>query len=148
MKQISLFGALALLLTAGPVVAGEKGMMHCFAFTPIETASPADWDAWFKESNALPKKIKSIKKVWFGKLRGNGIGQFRVDADTGKKLVAGEKDVKGTVNRMVRSWGACFLFENEAAIAAYAKNPAHDAWLKAYEKVRIAGTTTFDILGQ
>ncbi len=148
MRKIALFGAIALFMTAGSAFAGEKGMMHCFAFTPIESATPAEWDAWFKETDLLPKKIKSIKKVWFGKLRGNGIGQYRVDADSSKKLIAGEKDVKATVNRMVRSWGACFLFENAADLEAYTKNPAHDAWVKAYEKVRVAGTTTYDILGQ
>jgi hypothetical protein len=30
-------------------------------------------------------------------------------------------------------------------LANYSKNPAHEAWVKAYEKVRVYGTTTFDI---
>ena len=37
---------------------------------------------------------------------------------------------------------------DEAALETYAGHPAHDAWVKIYEKVRVAGTTTFDILGQ
>ena len=37
---------------------------------------------------------------------------------------------------------------DEAALETYAGHPAHGAWVKIYEKVRVAGTTTFDILGQ
>ena len=37
---------------------------------------------------------------------------------------------------------------DEAALERYAAHPAHDAWVKTYEKVRVPGTTTFDILGQ
>ena len=42
----------------------------------------------------------------------------------------------------------CMEFADEAALKAYAAHTAHDAWLKAYEKVRVAGTTTFDIVGR
>ncbi len=148
MKKLILMSLFAVAITARPATAGEKGMMHCFAFTPIETATQADWDAFYKETDALPKKIKTITMVWYGKLRGNGLGIYQVDAATSKKLIAGEKDVEGKVNRTVRKYGACFLFTGEAALAAYTKDPNHDAWVKAYEKVRVAGTTTYDILGQ
>jgi hypothetical protein len=37
---------------------------------------------------------------------------------------------------------------DEATLKRYATDPAHAEWVKAYEKVRVAGTTTFDILGQ
>ena len=148
MNKFTCMSLLTLLVTSSLAQAGEKGMMHCFAFTPIETATPADWNAWYKETDALPKKIKTIKKVWYGKLRGNGLGQYSVDAATSKQLIAGEKNVAGTANRTVRKYGACFLFKDEASLALYTKDPNHDAWLKAYEKVRVAGTTTYDILGQ
>lgn len=148
MKKLVLLSVFVLAITASSAIAGEKGMMHCFAFTPIETATQADWDSFYKETDALPKKIKTIKKVWYGKLRGNGLGIYQVDAATSKKAIAGEKDVEGKVNRTVRKYGACFLFTNEAALATYTKDPNHDGWMKAYEKVRVAGTTTYDILGQ
>lgn len=32
------------------------------------------------------------------------------------------------------------------ALKAYSTHPAHDTWMKAYEKVRVEGTTTFDIM--
>ena len=36
---------------------------------------------------------------------------------------------------------------DEADLERYAAHPTHDAWVKIYEKLRVAGTTTFDILG-
>jgi hypothetical protein len=30
----------------------------------------------------------------------------------------------------------------------YTANPYHKTWSAAYEKVRVAGTTTFDIIGR
>ena len=57
-----------LSLSATMSVAAEKTLMHCFAFTPIETASQAEWDAFSKATDELPKKIKGLKRVWYGKL--------------------------------------------------------------------------------
>ena len=56
------------LLIASTALAGEKKLMHCFAFTAQENATPADWDAFYKATNELPKKIKGLSKVWYGKL--------------------------------------------------------------------------------
>jgi hypothetical protein len=61
MKLLTLFAALT--MTAGLAAAAEKTMMHCFAFTPIETASEADWKAFYAATDALPKNIPVIKMV-------------------------------------------------------------------------------------
>jgi hypothetical protein len=37
---------------------------------------------------------------------------------------------------------------DEEALAVYADHEAHTAWVRVYAKVRVPGTTTFDILGQ
>jgi hypothetical protein len=66
-----------------------------------------------------------VSRVWHGKLR--------------RPL---------NVGGAVREYGVCMEMADEAALATYAKHAAHDAWVKVYEKVRVAGTTTFDILGQ
>jgi hypothetical protein len=55
--------ATALLLSIPTVSAGEKKLMHCFAWTPIKEATPADWQAFYKASDALPHKIKGITKA-------------------------------------------------------------------------------------
>ncbi|MDA1235661.1 MAG: Dabb family protein [Acidobacteria bacterium] len=108
--------------------AGEKALLHCFFFTPIAEASQADWDAYYKATDELPSKIDGLHRVWVGKL-------------TERAAVA--QQVK-----LGREYGACMEFRDEAALASYATHAAHDAWLNVYEKVRVAGTTTFDILGQ
>jgi hypothetical protein len=143
-----LFAACIAVLCAGSLTAGEKTLMHCFAFTPIETASEADWQAFYKATDTLNEKLPTLKRVWYGKLRGNGLNQFQTDRETAKKLAAGEKNVSGTVNRSVRKHGVCMEFDNEEALKSYAGSPPHKEWMAAYEKVRVAGTTTYDILGQ
>ena len=122
------FCALSLLtvaLLAPAANAGEKKLMHCFAFTPIKGAPQADWDKFYKATDQLPKKIRGVSHVWYGKLAspmGHG--------DT------------------AREYGVCMEMADQATLDAYGKAPYHDEWKKAYEKVRVEGTTTFNILGQ
>lgn len=117
--------ALTLALLIPAANAGEKKLMHCFAFTPIKGASQADWDNFYKATDQLPKKIHGVSKVWYGKL-GSTMGR----GDT------------------AREYGVCMEMADQAALDAYAKAPYHDEWKTAYEKVRVEGTTTFNILGQ
>ena len=120
---------LAAVLSVGSIgSAGEKSLMHCFFYTPINEATEADWDAFYEASDELPSKIDGLHRIWVGKLT---------------ERAAVSQQVK-----LGRSYGACMEFTDEAALATYTTHPAHAAWLKAYEKVRVAGTTTFDILGQ
>jgi hypothetical protein len=114
-----------LLLFTGVVSAGEKKLMHCFYFTAIETATDADWQAFFKATDELPGKIPGLSHVWYGKLaRPMGSGP------------------------QARQWGVCMEFADQAALDAYAGNPAHDAWVTAYSKVRVPGTTTVNFMGR
>jgi hypothetical protein len=106
--------------------AGEKGLMHCFAFTPIAEASQADWAAFYKATDAMPSKMPFVKNVWVGKLRA-------------PLNVSGAK----------REYGACFWFNGgPEVLKQYTAHPYHKEWSAAYEKVRVAGTTTYDIIGQ
>ena len=120
---------LALLLPTA--VAGEKSLMHCFAFTEIEEASEDDWAAFLKATNELPDEIDGLHKVWVGKLR-RPLRQFGRNQDEPR----------------LRQWGICMEMTDEAALAVYANHEAHTAWVELYSKVRVPGTTTFDILGQ
>jgi hypothetical protein len=114
-------------LFAGLASAGEKGLMHCFAFTPIAEATQEQWDAFFKATDALPGKVEGLQKVWYGKLQ------------TPRKLHP---------NAPPREYGVCMLMESAETLKKYATHPEHDKWVEAYEKVRQPGTTTFDIIGQ
>jgi hypothetical protein len=149
MKTGSLFAAAAaLFLSTGLATAGEKHLMHCFAFSPIETASDADWKAFYDATDAMPKHIPQVKMVWVGKLRSD-LAQFQVDAAARKRLAGGEKDVEAKANRLMRGYGVCMAMEGgPEVLKAYTANPYHKTWMAAYEKVRVPGTTTFDIIGR
>ena len=110
--------------------AGEDGLMHCFAFTALDDAEEADWKAWYEATDALPDKINGLEKVWYGKLK-RPLRQYNRE---GKENY--------------RQWAACMLFKDQAALERYAENEAHDDWAENYSKVRVPGTTTYDILAQ
>jgi hypothetical protein len=123
----------ACCFAASVLSAGEKAVMHCFAFTAVESATPADWDAFYKATDQLPSKIPGLTHVWYGKLA---------------KPLAIVATEGGESQKVVRQYGACMEFKDQAALKAYAGDPAHKEWVGAYSKVRQPGTTTVDILGQ
>jgi hypothetical protein len=146
-RLITCFAGLA--LTAAMGLAAEKTMMHCFAFTPIETASEAEWNAFYTATDELPGKINGLKRVWYGKLaRPLPQNQLKfADPEARKKMMA---DKKGTTEFAVveRKNGVCMEFENEAAFKAYGTADAHKTWTDVYGKVRVPGTTTYQIIPQ
>jgi len=129
--------------------AGDKTVMHCFAWTPVKEATQADWDAFYKASDALPKKIKGIKRVWYGKLVSplNQVSLGNVERADFQKFQAGET-VSLPVKRVNREYGMCMEMTGAAALKAYDTDPYHKIWTDAYAKIRVDGTTTFNILGQ
>lgn len=136
------------LLLASLAFGQQRTLMHCFTFTEIPEASAADWDAFRKATDELPSQIAGMRRVWHGKLaRPMGLLQTdgAMEADNQKKLREGGS-VPAQVKMIRRHYGVCMEFDGPDALKAYAKHPAHDAWMKLYEKVRVAGTTTFDIL--
>lgn len=139
----------ALVLGSCLAQAGEKGMMHCFAFTPIKEATQAEWNKFYELTSMWPQKYSGIKMVWVGKLRGPLSQYGTTDAEARKKLAAGESGVSGALTFTRREYGACFWFSGgPEQLKEYTANPFHKEWMSAYEKVRVAGTTTYDIIGQ
>lgn len=137
------------LLAAINLNAGEKGVMHCFTFSTVEAATPADWEAFAKATDELPSKIPGLLHLMHGKLArplGLMMPSAPMDEETTKKYRAGEA-VQATVKTLRRQHGVCMHFKDEDSFKAYGKNEAHAAWSKAYEKVRQPGTTTFQLLG-
>src|SRR3970040_553556 len=110
--------------SANPAVT-QKTLMHVFAYTPVVGATPADFDAFRKATADMVGKIPGLKKAWVGKLR-------RPLDQEGSK----------------REYGVAMEFDNEAALDVYATHPAHTEWVKVYDRVRVPGTTTLDILGE
>ena len=121
--------AAALLISTGIANAGDKKVMHCFAWTSITEATPADWEAFFKASDALPAKIPSISHIWYGKLAAP-LGQIvlgTIDPESFKKFRAGEK-VTSEISRTNRDWGMCMEMASEDALKAYDTDPYHKIW--------------------
>ncbi len=139
---------LAVLLCAAGVSAAADGkLMHCFYFTAVEGATDADWQAFYKATDALPGKIPGLVAVWYGKLR-RPQGVFAPSAETRKGLKPDTTKITGEFSRLVRQHGVCMEFKDEAALKAYDPHPAHKEWVSVYEKVRQYGTNTFDILSE
>lgn len=140
----------ALILTShGSAFAGDKTLMHCFAWTPIKEATPADWEAFYKASDALPHKIKGILRVWYGKLA-SPLPQAqlgKVEGGAFQKYQAGET-INAPVTRTPREYGMCMEMKDANVLKAYDTDPYHKIWSEAYAKIRVDGTTTFNILGQ
>jgi hypothetical protein len=138
------------LLAAGIAAAGEKKLMHCFAFTALDSASDADWEAFYKATDALPSKIPGLTKVWYGKLRAPLMLASTTTGEDYKKLRAAKPGEEMTipVRKDVRQYGVCMEMADEGTLKAYSDSPAHKDWEAAYGKVRRPGTTSFDILGQ
>lgn len=121
----------SMALAPATASAGEKALMHCFAFTVIDGATAAEWKAFTDATDELPSKIEGLEKVWYGKLR------------RPLRIYGRNRDEPN-----LRQWGVCMEMKDEAALQVYADHDAHTAWVKVYEKVRVPGTTTFDILGE
>lgn len=149
-----------LLLFAVSLNAGEKKLMHCFAFTPVPTATDGDWQAFFKATDLIPSKVPVVSKVWYGKLR-RPLTIWGTDPETSKRAAAiakkkeagasltpDEEKLMGQVTRIARGWGVCMEMTGEDGLKTYDQHPYHKEWDAIYQKVRVYGTTTFDILGQ
>ncbi|MEO8025885.1 MAG: hypothetical protein ABI823_05410 [Bryobacteraceae bacterium] len=133
---------------ANQAYAEPAGVMHCFTFTRVPSATDADWIAFQNATSGLPKKIPGLKRVSLGKLR-RPMGQFRLSAPPGpdetKELLAG-RDITMKIRNVNHDYGICMEFESEAAFDAYGHAAAHEAWQSAYFKVREPAPTTFQIL--
>ena len=148
LRQMILKTAFCGLFAATALVhAADKPLMHCFTFTAVDGASQADWDAFHKATDALPKKIPGVTKVWYGKLA-RPMSVYSPDDAAGQKFRGGAAKASGEFTRLQRQYGVCMEMKGQSAYDAYAKSPAHEEWNAAYSKVRVEGTTTFDIIGQ
>jgi hypothetical protein len=110
---------------SGQQTAASQGLVHAFAFTAEPAATAEDFAHLRKATHGMVDKIPGLKKVWMGKLL--------------QPLDVGPNAPK-------RTHGIVMEFEDEAALKVYADHPEHKAWERVYRKIRVPGTTTFDII--
>jgi hypothetical protein len=101
----------------------QPGLMHVFLYTPLEGSTPQDFATFDRATRDMVGKVPGLRKVWVGKLA--------------EPLPYETK---------VRIYGVAMEFDDQAALAVYARHPVHEEWIKSYEKVRESGTTTVDIV--
>ena len=123
----------------------QQKLMHCFYFTAVEGATDADWQAFYKATDALPGKLPGLVSVSYGKLQ-RPMAVFMPEAETRKNLKPGTTKITGEFGRVVRQYGVCMEFKDQEALKTYTPHPAHKEWEAVYGKVRQYGTTTVDIL--
>jgi hypothetical protein len=123
------------MASSGDPATTQKSLMHVFVYTPLEGATQADFDAFKKSTADMVAAIPGFRKVWVGKLRRPLTIYTPAD---------GEHD-QGDSERV---YGVAMEFDDEAALDVYANHPAHTDWIEAYDRVRVPGTTTVDILGE
>jgi hypothetical protein len=139
----------ALFVLTGVARAGNPTVMHCFAWTPIKEATAADWERFYKASDALPLMIEGIMRIWYGKLV-SPLSQAKlgnIDREAFRQYQNGDS-VTVPISRMQREYGMCIEFRNTDVLKAYDEHPYHKVWTEAYAKIRVDGTTTFDIMGR
>lgn len=130
--RLALVVAASLLLGAGFVLGQqaavpERTLIHAFAFTPQPKATPQDFENLRKATADMVGKVPGLRRVWVGKLR--------APLDQGSYAPQ-------------REYGIAMEFDHEKALDGYAVHPAHAQWERVYQRVRVPGTTTFDIVGQ
>ena len=126
----ALLVAVGVLLGIGSILGQQKmttqtTLLHVFAYAPVKGATPQDLDTFTKATADLVGKVPGLKRVWVGKLG------TPIDAPDGKQI-----------------YGVGMEFEDAKTFEAYADHPAHKDWEKVYRKVRVAGTTTIDVVGE
>jgi hypothetical protein len=113
----------ALASRSARAATARPGLMHVFLYTPLQGSTAKDYSMFDRSTREMVGKIPGLRKVWLGKL-------------------AEPLPWEGKV----RSYGVAMEFDDLAALAVYAKHPVHEEWMRVYEKVREAGTTTADIV--
>ena len=129
--KIALCAAASVLFLAG-CLAGrqssspQKTLLHVFVYTPLESATPQDFENFYSATKDMVGKIPGLRNVWVGKLR---------------------EPIPAEENR-IRTYGVGMEFDGLDALAVYANHPVRAEWVKVFAKVRQQGTTTLDILSE
>jgi len=95
------------------------------------------------------RQIDGIIRVWYGKLAAplHQVKLGKIDRETFQKYQAGEP-VTSPIRLTQRRYGMCVEMRSGEVLKAYETHPYHKVRTDAYERIRVDGTTTFNIPGQ
>jgi antibiotic biosynthesis monooxygenase (ABM) superfamily enzyme len=102
----------------------QKTVVHTAIWTLKEGSSAQEYEAFRKETEKLVAAMPGLKRAWVGKLR--------------QPLAVGE---------VTRTHGLLLEFVDVQSREAYSTHPARAAWAEAWSKVRVPGSTAFDLIG-
>ncbi|MBI4460644.1 MAG: Dabb family protein [Acidobacteria bacterium] len=130
LRRVWLVALAGLLFASGWVVGQQRPttqrtVIHAVAWTAQKDATPEGLEDFRRATETLLDTMPGLRRAWVGKLR--------------QPLVVGD---------LRRDYGLILEFENLATKEAYSSHPNRAPWAAVWEKVRIPGSTNFDVIGE
>ncbi|OFV98716.1 MAG: hypothetical protein A3H94_05425 [Acidobacteria bacterium RIFCSPLOWO2_02_FULL_60_20] len=130
LRNICVVAVSGVVFTSGWLVgqqraATQRTVVHAVAWTAKNDATPEGLEDFRRATETLVDTMPGLRRAWVGKLR--------------QPLVVGD---------LRRDYGLILEFENLPTREAYSSHPNRVPWAAVWEKVRIPGSTNFDVLGE
>ena len=103
----------------------QKTTIHAVAWTPQENATPQAFEDFKKATEHLVEVMPGLQRAWVGKLR--------------RPLVHGD---------VTRTYGLVLEFDDVDSKVAYSSHSTRAPWAEVWSKVRVPGSTNFDVIGE
>ena len=103
----------------------QRTVVHAVAWTAKEDATPEGLEEFKQATESLVGSMPGLRRVWVGKLR--------------QPLIIGD---------LKRNYGLILEFDDLATREAYSSHPNRVPWAAVWEKVRLPGSTNFDVIGE
>ena len=103
----------------------QKTTVHAVAWTLLEGATEQDFENFRVATANLVTVMPGLRRAWVGKLRA--------------PLVVGDT---------TRTHGLVLEFDDVQSKEAYSTHPTRAPWAEVWAKVRVPGSTNFDVVGE
>ena len=131
------FGRKATILAAGMALfaagwlAGQQGartektVVHAVAWTAGASFTEQGLEDFRRATEEMARTMPGLRRAWVGRLR--------------TPLKVGE---------LTRDYGLVLEFDDLKTREEYSTHPSRAPWAQVWEKIRVPGSTNFDVLGQ
>lgn len=122
--------AVIFLFGGGWLVGQETGktqrtVVHCVAWTAAQGVSEAGIGEFKKATAELTKTMPGLQRAWVGKLA--------------RPFTQGD---------VTRDYGLVLEFDSVENREAYTTNPIRVSWADVWSKIRVPGSSNFDVIGE